>query len=87
MTADSIVRARIDAKTKRKAADALESMGLSVSDAIRMLLVRVAAEQALPFEARIPNAKTARAMKEARTKKLPKAKNAKDFMAALNADD
>jgi addiction module RelB/DinJ family antitoxin len=50
MTENSVVRARIDARTKREAAAALKKIGLTVSDAFRLLLVRVAAEKALPFE-------------------------------------
>ena len=49
------VRALIQA-TKERAADALEAMGLSISDAIRLLMLRVADEQNLPFEVRVPNA-------------------------------
>jgi DNA-damage-inducible protein J len=64
MTADTIVRARIDAATKQRAADALAKMGLSVSDAIRLLLLRVAEEKRLPFEVKVPNAKTVEAMEE-----------------------
>lgn len=63
-TADTIVRARIDAKTKQRAAAALEAMGLSVSDAIRLLMLRIADEQRLPFAVEIPNAETRRAMRE-----------------------
>jgi DNA-damage-inducible protein J len=53
-----IVRARIDADLKRDATAALAEMGLTVSDAIRLLFMRVAAEKALPFDVRTPNAKT-----------------------------
>ena len=49
MTADAVVRARIDATTKEKAAAALSAMGLSISDAIRLLMLRIADEQRLPF--------------------------------------
>jgi addiction module RelB/DinJ family antitoxin len=49
-TADTYVRARIDTQTKRRAADALESMGLSLSDAIRLLMMRIADERRLPFD-------------------------------------
>jgi DNA-damage-inducible protein J len=52
-----------------------------------MLLVRVAAEKAMPFEIRVPNAKTVQAMMEARRGKLSKAKSVEGFMVALNADD
>lgn len=51
--ADTYVRARIDTKTKELAADALEKMGLSISDAIRLLMVRIANEQRLPFDVKV----------------------------------
>ena len=54
MITDSVVRARIDGRTKEEAAHVLADMGLSVSDAIRMLLVRVAAEKALPSGCPMP---------------------------------
>ena len=50
-TADTYVRARIDAHTKERAADALQAMGLSISDAIRLLMLHIADEQCLPFAA------------------------------------
>jgi len=49
---------------KTKAEKALKAMGLSVSDAVRVLLTRVAVEKALPFDVRVPNAETRAAMKE-----------------------
>lgn len=64
-TADTYVRARIDTLTKNRATEALEAMGLSISDAIRLLLLRVADERRLPFEVRVPNAMTRKAMAEA----------------------
>jgi DNA-damage-inducible protein J len=57
-TAETYVRARIDTKTKDRAADALEAMGLSISDAIRLLMLRIADERRLPFEVKVPNATT-----------------------------
>ena len=62
MQTSSVVRARIDNETKMRATEALRAMGLSVSDAIRLLLVRVADEQQLPFAIRVPNKSTARGM-------------------------
>jgi len=70
MSNNSVVRARIDARTKREAAAALKKIGLTVSDAFRLLLVRVAAEKALPFEPLNPNAETIAAMKAARRGEL-----------------
>jgi DNA-damage-inducible protein J len=64
MTADSVVRARIDSGTKKKAAAALDAMGLSISDAIRLLLLRVADEKRLPFDVKVPNKITVKAMQE-----------------------
>lgn len=64
MAADSIVRARIDTATKERAAIALEAMGLSISDAIRLLMLRVADEQRLPFDVKVPNAESRRAMED-----------------------
>ena len=64
MAADTIVRARIDHATKERAAAALEAMGLSISDAIRLLMLRIADEKRLPFEVKVPNAATRAAMAE-----------------------
>lgn len=63
--ATTMVHVRVDEKTKARAAEALAGMGISVSDAVRMLLVRVAAEKALPFEVKVPNATTVKAMRAA----------------------
>ena len=59
---DTIVRARIDSDTKARATEALHAMGLSVSDAIRLLLLRVAEEKRLPFALQVPNPTTVKAM-------------------------
>lgn len=64
MTSTDIVRARIDSGTKARAAAALAAMGLSLSDAIRMLMHRIAEEKALPFDVRAPNAASREAMAE-----------------------
>jgi DNA-damage-inducible protein J len=63
--ATTMVHVRVDEKTKQRAAKTLAEMGISVSDAVRMLLVRVAAEQALPFDVKVPNATTVKAMRAA----------------------
>ena len=65
MPANAVVRARIDESTKNRAAAVLDAMGLTLSDAFRLLLVKVAAERSLPFELHTPNAETIVAMKEA----------------------
>jgi DNA-damage-inducible protein J len=87
MPATEMVHVRIDKRIKSKAAKTLASMGLSVSDAVRVLLTRVAVEKALPFDLKVPNATTAAAIREVRTGKLPSFRNVSDLMADLNADD
>lgn len=64
MATGTVVRARIDAETKEEAASALAEMGLTISDYIRMALVRVARDKAVPFPVKVPNATTIKAMKE-----------------------
>jgi DNA-damage-inducible protein J len=63
--ATTMIHTRIDQKTKEAATKTLGAMGLTVSDAVRMLLVRVVAEKALPFEVRVPNPVTVKAMRAA----------------------
>jgi DNA-damage-inducible protein J len=70
MTANAVVRARIDEQIKEEASAVLAAMGLTVSDAFRIMLTRIAHEKALPFEQLIPNATTIAAMKESRRGKL-----------------
>ena len=79
-----MVHVRLDGKVKAKAEKALAAMGLSVSDAVRVLLTRVAAEQALPFEVRVPNAATRAAVEEVRRGGLSSFKSVDDLMANLN---
>jgi DNA-damage-inducible protein J len=87
MASDTVVRARINAQIKDKAAKVLADMGLSVSDAIRLLLVRVAAEKALPFEIKVPNAETRAAMAELEEGAGKSFGRVADLMADLNAED
>ena len=87
MAIDTVVRARIAGSVKEEAARVLEQMGLSVSDAIRLLLVRIAREKALPFEVRVPNDETIAAMEEARRGEGKKYRSVAEMMRDLNADD
>ena len=87
MTTSCVVRARVDENIKREASRVLADIGLSLSDAIRVLLIRVASEKAMPFEVRVPNAETRKAMETARHGDVFKAKTTKAFITALNADD
>jgi DNA-damage-inducible protein J len=86
MTDNSVVRARIDEQTKQEAAAVLKSMGLTLSDAFRLLLVRVAAEKALPFDPLVPNEETIEAIKAARRGELVTAGKPENLLKSLNAD-
>ncbi len=87
MTANAVVRARIDEHIKEEASVVLAAMGLTVSDAFRILLTRVAHDKTLPFEPLVPNAVTIAAMKEARKGGLKSFNSVAALMADLNADD
>ena len=87
MSENSIVRARINKRIKDEAAAVLGAMGLTVSDAFRMMMMRIATERALPFEPLVPNAKTIAAMKAARRGELATAGKPGKLLARLNADD
>ncbi len=87
MTENTVVRARIDERTKSEASAVLASIGLTASDAFRMMMTRIAREKALPFEPLVPNEETIAAMREARRGKLPRFKTVDDLMKDLNAGD
>ncbi|CAG4908785.1 MULTISPECIES: type II toxin-antitoxin system RelB/DinJ family antitoxin [Acidithrix] len=87
MPANALVQARIDSAIKEEAALVLKAMGLTVSDAVRLLLTRVATEHALPFDPLLPNEETIEAMKEARRGNLPSFATVEELMADLNAPD
>lgn len=72
---------------KERAADALEAMGLSISDAIRLLMLRVADERRLPFEIKAPNAATRKAIAELEAGKGKRFNSVDSLMADLNAED
>ena len=86
MLENSVVRARIDGQIKEEATVVLAAIGLTVSDAFRLLLVRVAEEKALPFELLVPNEETIAAMKSARNGDL-KTSTIDNLLDDLNAND
>ncbi|MDQ2680965.1 MAG: type II toxin-antitoxin system RelB/DinJ family antitoxin [Candidatus Eremiobacteraeota bacterium] len=87
MPENTVVRARINEQVKEEAAAVLSAMGLTVSDAFRLLLVRVAREKALPFELLTPNKKTIAAMRAARRGEVKSIGQIKGMLADLNAED
>jgi DNA-damage-inducible protein J len=87
MPTTDVVRARIDHKTKERAAAALADMGLSISDAIRLLMLRIADERRLPFEVKAPNAITRKAIAELESGEAKAFANVADLMADLHNED
>ena len=87
MSANAVVRARIDEDIKKEASSVLAAMGLSVSDAFRLMMVRIAREKALPFEPLAPNETTIAAMREARADNLKGFDRIEALMADLHAPD
>ena len=85
--ANTVVRARIDEHVKEEAAAVLATIGLTVSDAFRLMMIRIAKDRALPFEPLIPNAETIEAMLEARRGEGKTFENVDALFADLNAGD
>jgi DNA-damage-inducible protein J len=86
MSANAVVRARIDEGIKDHAAAVLSAMGLTVSDAFRLMMVRIAHDGALPFDPLVPNAETVEAMKAARRGELTTVGSIDALFTDLNAD-
>jgi DNA-damage-inducible protein J len=87
MAHNALVQARIDSEVKEEASTVLEAMGLTISDAVRLMLTRVAREKTLPFEPLSPNEETIEAMREARKGRLPRFSSVDELMADLNEGD
>ena len=87
MTANALVQTRISGAVKEEAAAVLAAMGLTVSDAVRLLLTRIAHDKAFPSEPLVPNQATIAAMLEVRAGKGKCFATVADLMADLNADD
>jgi len=83
---NTIVRARIDEHVKQEAVAVLANRPY-VSDAFRLMMVRIAADKALPFEPLTPNAQTIEAMKTARCGELTTAGSPDELLASLNAGE
>ena len=84
---ETVVRARIDRETKEEASAVLAAIGLTASDAFRLMMRRIAAEQRLPFEPLVPNRETVEAMKAARRGALATAGSVDDLIAEINEDE
>ncbi len=87
MSGNTFVRASIDKDIKNEAAAVLADIGLTVSDAFRIMLTRTATEKALPFEPLVPNDETIAAMLDARQGKMESFNSIEEFIDDLNAQN
>ncbi len=87
MTTTTTVHIRVDEQLKKQATETLATLGLSISDAVRMMLARVVAEKALPFDAHEPNTETIAALEACRRGEVVGFNSIEDLMLDLNADD
>ena len=83
MKHDTVVRARIDRATKERATAALAATGLSASDAIRLLMQRIAEDKRLPFDVKVPNPATIEAIEELAAGKGQRFETPEDLLANL----
>ena len=84
---NTTVRARIDEHVKEEAAAVLATIGLTVSDAFRLMMVRIAKDKALPFEPLVPNAVTVEALEAGLRGEVTTVANVEELFKALNAGD
>jgi DNA-damage-inducible protein J len=84
---NTVVRARIDEHVKEEAAAVLATIGLTVSDAFRLMMMRIARDKALPFQPLIPNTETIEAMEAVRRGDVTTVHSVDELFASLNADD
>lgn len=83
MTTNTLVETHIDSNVKDEATTVLATMGLTISDAIRLMLIKVAQDHKLPFDEFIPNAETVNAMEEARAGQLQTTETIEQLMVAM----
>ena len=83
MSKAEVLRLRIDSNLKKEASEAAEAMGLTISDVLRMFLVRFASEKRFSFDHEIPNAETLAAIKEAESGKLKHYESVEDFFKEM----
>jgi len=87
MAANAMIRARIDEQIKDEASDVLEAIGLTTSEAFRLMMTKIARKKKLPFSLLEPNEKTIQAIREARGGNLSSFSSVDDLMSDLHADD
>lgn len=84
MPKETVIRARIAEDIKEQATEALDQMGLSVSDVVRVVMTRIAAEKALPFDIRVPNKTTRKAFADVSAGRLIRHRHNRDAFKDLD---
>lgn len=87
MPANALIQTRIDPEIKEEATAVLQAIGLTVSDAVRLMLTRVARDKALPFEPLTPKESTIAAMRAARAGDVKGFESVEALMEDLHAGD
>lgn len=87
MVNDSTARARINSKIKEEATAVLAAIGLTPSEAFRLLMTRAAQEHSLPFDLLIPNKETVTAIQSARFGQVKSFSNLQELMGDFYTDD
>ncbi len=85
MATDTTLNIRIEEEIKNRAAEIFEASGLTTSSAVRMFLLRVIEDEGLPFDSSKPNAKTLKAIRDAKNGDTKKAKSSSALLKQLNA--
>lgn len=83
----SIVKIEVDEKTEREATAVLDTMGLTMSEAVRLMILHIAVEKALPFEPFVPNAETVEAMEAVERGEVTTVESLEELFRSLNAED
>lgn len=61
---EAVIKSRIDSDLKTEVEGVLSTLGMTVSDVMRITFRQIAARKGLPFDVKLPNAATLDAMKE-----------------------
>ena len=83
MVTNAMIETQVDGTVKEEASAVLATMGLTISDAIRIMLIKVAHDHKLPFDPFLPNPETVAAMEEARLGHLPATETMEQFIEAM----
>jgi DNA-damage-inducible protein J len=79
MSKTATIQTRVDPKVKQRAQKVLNTLNISMSEAISMYLSQITLHQGIPFDLKIPNKLTAQVLK--------RSEEGKDLHTASNVDE